>query len=305
MPLSAASGAISACVFGGGMLASDAEWNASNDAPMIPSAMASEMAGARREQSDAGMSSSGCVRNCRSCGHLRENSQRHESVRPRAAARYCCPRDSRRFVSRASAPRRDWRKLASSRKSGRSVNMGAAQQQFLDGALEPDQRGAAFAQQREIVRLGDRASAERNDARLLLSRLRRRRARDVRFRCGGIRVRRAREKISGMVRPAASVMRLSRSMLPAELAGEQAGDGGLAAAHESGKADERRGECRWSSVVSIECELLANGGRDQSRFRMLIVPSKELSSTLARPELKVPNSALPNFGKKGGGARRA
>src|SRR5580700_6067372 len=82
-------------------------------------------------------------------------------------------------------------------------------------------------------------------------------------------------------------------VLPADLAAEQAGDGGLAAAHEADQADERA-RARLSGHRCILC-----GKRDdQSRFRMLIVPSKEVISILARPSLKVPKSALPQRGMK-------
>ena len=82
MPLSATSGAISACVRGGSMLASDTEWSVRSAAPMIPSATNSVKAGtvivAKRPLSRAGMISIGCVRSFRSCSHLRENSQRDD-----------------------------------------------------------------------------------------------------------------------------------------------------------------------------------------------------------------------------------
>src|SRR5580700_7385664 len=77
------------------------------------------------------------------------------------------------------------------------------------------------------------------------------------------------------------------------LAADQAGDGGLAAAHEADQADERA-RARLSGHRCILC-----GKRDdQSRFRMLIVPSKEVISILARPSLKVPKSAFPQRGMK-------
>ena len=90
-------------------------------------------------------------------------------------------------------------------------------------------------------------------------------------------------------------MRWSRSTLePADLAGEQSGNGRLAAAHESRKADDGL----RANVIHGCFARNAGGVELQSRFRMLIVPSKELSSTLARPALNVPNRLLPKRERK-------
>jgi hypothetical protein len=69
-------------------------------------------------------------------------------------------------------------------------------------------------------------------------------------------------------------------MLPANLPREQARDGRFSAAHEARQADDR-------PRARINCHKIENmvsrGVVNQSRLRMLIVPSKDVNSTLARP----------------------
>jgi hypothetical protein len=66
---------------------------------------------------------------------------------------------------------------------------------------------------------------------------------------------------------------------PANLPGQKARDSGFAAAHETRQAH------KGASARIIRHRFIFCGGSaaNQSRFRMLIVPSKEVSSTLARP----------------------
>src|ERR1700722_2108689 len=69
-------------------------------------------------------------------------------------------------------------------------------------------------------------------------------------------------------------------VLPANLPGQQPGDGGFSSAHKTGQADDRAGPwvtCHWF------CNAIRGGMKNQSRLRMLIVPSKDVNSTFARP----------------------
>ena len=92
-------------------------------------------------------------------------------------------------------------------------DLGAAAQQFLDGALQPDERGAMLTEQGKILGLVDGAAAERNDARLAEFEGFADDAEELLvLELAGIRVLRRERKFGGWKVRADSVMRLSRSM---------------------------------------------------------------------------------------------
>src|SRR5580704_8120881 len=163
--------------------------------------------------------------------------------------------------------------------------------------MKPYERDIGLAQEKDVLLLRGGSATERNDARFLL--------------CGGL-AENTRELfvfdtpefgfaklrknmgdgLSGMFDDAL----IEVHMLPPNLPGEQPRDGGLAAAHESGEADEFARACFVNHGTGRRYGILENAEwRNQSRLRILIVPSKDVSSTLARPALKVPNKLLPNL----------
>ena len=76
--------------------------------------------------------------------------------------------------------------------------------------------------------------------------------------------------------------------MPADLAGEQARDGALAAAHEAGEAEESQAAVVAGRRHRVQ-ERITRRITRQLRLRMLIVPLIEVSSTFAWPSLNVPN----------------
>src|ERR1700684_4154783 len=84
-------------------------------------------------------------------------------------------------------------------------------------------------------------------------------------------------------------------VLPTNLAGQQPSDGRFPGAHKAGQANARASpwfSCHWF------WNALRGEMKNQTRLKMLSVPSKEVNSTFARPWLNVPNSALPQRGMK-------
>src|ERR1700677_1131204 len=82
--------------------------------------------------------------------------------------------------------------------------------------------------------------------------------------------------------------------LPSTLTSKQPRTRGCAGAHKSGEANERtRASFTTHGAEHRERVVVIAGWSNQSRLRMLIVPSKVVNSTLARPALKVPNKLLP------------
>src|SRR5580700_396585 len=239
------------------------------------------------------MSSFGRVPSFRSCSHLRENSQRDDLLDDAQRLDIGLHTVIRNLVGRQAF-------LIERAKTGfvaeeRTVlNVGDALEQFLDGALQPNEDGASLTQQHEILRLRSGTAAEGDDARFLLFD----RFADDALELGVFNFAEFRFAEpgkyfgDGLFRDFDDAF-IEVHMLPADLAAQQARDGGLAAAHEADQADERA----RASVSGHRCSFCGERA-NQSRLIMLIVPSKEVNSILARPSLKVPNRALPQRGMK-------
>ena len=156
--------------------------------------------------------------------------------------------------------------------------------------MQPDERNARLFEKRQIPGLDNRASAERNDARLLLAGSFTDDASELlAFDLSKFGLAAFGEDVGDGLVCGFDDTLIEIDVEPADLAGKQSRNGGLAAAHESRKTDE----CLSADVIHNCFERNAGEVGLQSRFRILIVPSNELSSTLARPALKVPNRLLP------------
>src|SRR5580693_7754240 len=221
------------------------------------------------------MISIGRVRSFRSCSHLRENSQRDDLLDDAQRLDIGLHTVIRNLVGRQAF-------LIERAKTGfvaeeRTVlNVGDALEQFVDGALQPNENGASLTQQREILRLRSGTTAEGDDARfLLLDRF----ADDALelgvFNFAEFRFAEPGKYFGdGLFRDFDDAF-IEVHMLPADLAAQRA----------------------RASVSGHRCSFCGERA-NQSRLRMLIVPSKEVNSILARPSLKVPKRALPHFGMK-------
>jgi len=118
----------------------------------------------------------------------------------------------------------------------------AATQQLLDGAAEPDQRRGVLAQQRQILRLRDRAAAERNDARLLRFVGFGDDARELlAFDAAELGFAGARENFGDRRTGRLSDAPVEIDVRPTELPGEQTSGSRFAAAHETCEADQSTG----------------------------------------------------------------